>query len=127
MPLYNGALLMGVRFQVAIICTILFAGSWCLSLKSDQIFWLCLSFQNYLSQIGIWCGLFVLIYFVLSLACRRSLEAENKLVVFIAIVSLMNLMDYGMTSFFGQVAMWPKAVLFSWITMTLLLPMVANI
>jgi len=116
---------MGFRFQVAIICTILSAGSWCLSLKSDQIFWLCLSFQNYLSQIGIWFGLFVLIYFVLSLACRRSLEAENKLIVFIAIVSLMNLMDYGMRSFFGQAAMWPKAVLFSWAIMTTLLPVIA--
>ncbi len=113
---------MKFRFQVAIICTILFAGSWCLSLKSDQIFWLCLSFQNYLGQIGIWFGLFVLIYFILSLARRCSLEYENKLVVFVAIVSLVNLMDYGMRSFFGQVAMWPRSVLFCWATMTILLP-----
>jgi len=116
---------MRFRVQLTIISTILLSGSWCLSQKEGNIFWLSLSFRAYLAQIGIWLGIALLIYLALALAAKRSKEAENKMAVFIAIVSLLNLLDYGMRAVFGQVSAWPNEVLFSWAVLTLLLPALA--
>lgn len=116
---------MRFRVQFTIISTILFSGSWCLSQKEGNIFSLSLSFGAYLAQIGIWLGIALLVYLAFALAAKRSKEAENKMAVFIAIVSLLNLLDYGMRAVFGHVSAWPNEVLFSWAVLTLLLPALA--
>ncbi len=109
------------RFISAAICTILFAGSWCLSQYKSQMFWLSLSLKTYLIHVGIWLGLFLIIYFSLSLAQKRSAKAENKLLLFFFIVCFINLIDFGVRSLFGDVGHWPKIVLVSWAAITIMI------
>ena len=82
-----------LRVQFSIVSTILLSGSWCLTLKPGNIFHLVLSFESYIAQIAIWFGLGLLIYIALTFAAKWSEGAENRLAVFIIIVSLINLLD----------------------------------
>jgi len=116
---------MRFRFLVSAICTILFAGSWCLSLTTGNSFWLGLDRNTYIMHLGIWAGLFFFIYLSTFLAGKRSSLAEKRMGIFIFIISFINLADYGLRSIFGEVGKWPSTVLLSWGILTLLLPAIA--
>ncbi|MFQ5981689.1 MAG: sulfatase-like hydrolase/transferase [Candidatus Heimdallarchaeota archaeon] len=115
----------GFRLKVAIICTVLFAGSWCLAQTPSNLFWLSLSRETYLKHIGIWLGILLFIYLALSWAGNHSHEAENRLALFFAAISPLNLLDYGMRSIFGEVSKWPKQILLIWAVISVLIFLLA--
>lgn len=104
----------GFRLQVTLVCTVLFAGSWCLGQTSSNLFWLSLSKETYLSHIGIWFGVSLLLYLSLSWMGKHSYEAENRLAFFFVTISPLNLLDYGVRAIFGEVSKWPKEILLVW-------------
>lgn len=116
-----------IKFRIlsALIFTIIFAGSWCLSLTAGNLFWLGLARSTYLLHIGIWIGVFLFVFSVLYLARRRSYATEYRFALFFFIISPLHILDYGMRSVFGEVGMWPETILYSWAAVTLLLPFVA--
>ena len=125
MSVFNGAAQVRFRILVSAICTILFAGSWCLSLTPDNLFWLGLDRETYIIHISIWAGLFLLIYLAMFLAGKRSVLTEKRLCVFILILSFIHLADFGLRSIFGEVGKWPWTVLLGWGILTILLPVIA--
>ena len=112
---------MRVRIGVSISVTILFAASWCLSETSDNVFWLCLSRKTYLNHIGIWLAVCLFIFLMLSLVGKLAPQSEKRFMVFLFVLSPLNLLDFGMRSIFGAVREWSDTVLISWSVMTLLL------
>jgi len=111
----------GFRLKVAIVCTVLFAGSWCLAQTPSNLFWLSLSRETYLRHIGIWLGILLFIYLALSWAGNHSHEAENRLALLFVTLCLLNLVDYGMRATFGEVSKWPKEVLLAWAVISVLM------
>jgi hypothetical protein len=110
------------RIQFAIIFTVFFAASWCLSQGNGNIFWLCLSRETYFMHLAIWLSLGIFIFTILHSVGRRSNSGEGKVILFLFILSFVNIIDYGMRSIFGPISGWPKAVLINWSLMTLLYP-----
>lgn len=111
-----------IRIKVSLITTILAAGSWCLSQTKENIFWLGVSLTTYLIHIGIWTAFFIFIYFILYLISIRSIEYEKRFSLFVVLVSLLNLMDYGLGSIFGPASIWSKEIIVSWAAFTLIFP-----
>lgn len=125
MSIFNGMSKRKFRIQVSIICTILFAGSWCLSQTPGNLFWLSISRGTYFKHIGIWISIGLLVFVTLHLINRRWAYIENRVILFIFILSTLNILDYGVRSIFGAVSKWPNAILAGWSMITLLLPALA--
>jgi len=116
---------MKFRSQVALTCTILLAGGWCLAQSPPNKTWLPFSLILYLKHVGLWLLIGAFIYLVLHLAGRKSLKAENRLMFVFLIVSFLNLLDYGMLSIFGFVCDWSIILLISWSVTSIALPALA--
>ena len=114
-----------LRIKVSLIATILVAGSWCLAQTKGNIFWLGVSLKTYLTHIGIWVGFFIFTYLTLFIISKRSIELEWRLALFIIIVSLLNLMDYGLRGVFGPTSAWSKKVIVCWAAFTIIFPVIA--
>ncbi len=112
---------MFLYIQIALISTILFAGSWCLSNSTQNFFHLCLSFESYASHVGIWIGVFFVLCLVQLLAFKHSRNTANKLSLSLLILSPLNILDYGMRSIFGVTGSWPKGIVISWGIVTILI------
>ena len=125
MSVFNGMQELNLQIKAALVFTILFAGSWCLSQTSGNLFWFCISRGTYVKHILIWISMCWLIFITLYLIGKRKPHIESKIVFFLFILSLMNIMDYAIRSVFGVVSKWPIAVLAGWSVMTVLLPTAA--
>lgn len=106
------------RLQSAVTLTLILAGSWCVSQNPNNVFWLSLGWGTYGLHLGLWLGVLAALFLLLTLAGRRSDTLENKLLLFLIVISPLNILDYGMRSVFGQVGRWPKEVLFTWSAVT---------
>lgn len=111
----------GFRLRVALVCTVLFAGSWCLGQTSSNLFWLSLSRETYLGHIAIWFSVSLFLYLSLSWIAKHSYDAENRLAFFLLGTAPLNLMDYGARAIFGEVSKWPREVLLVWGIMSVLI------
>jgi hypothetical protein len=116
-----------LRIQIAAVCVIVFAGSWCLSSIPENLFWFSLSFETYINHVVIWFTLFVFLIVLLYCCGKKSHELENKIALACLVLCPINLLDYGIRSFFGNVGSWPQSILIGWGIITLLLPVFAII
>jgi hypothetical protein len=114
-----------LRIQFAVTFTVFFAGSWCLSQKRGNIFWLCLSQATYFRHLAIWLFLGIFIFLLLYLVGKRYNKIEGKVTLFLLILCLLNILDFGIRSLFGPISEWPIAVLINWSLITLLYPGIA--
>ena len=126
MFVFNGMQNLRLRFKASLIFTILFAGSWCLSQTSGNLFWFCISSETYVRHILIWIFIIFLIFATLELVAKRKPHIEKKVVLFFFVLSLLNIMDYGIRSIFGVVSKWPDTVLICWSLITLMFPFIAG-
>jgi hypothetical protein len=113
------------RIQISIIFTGIFAGGWCLSQQTGNIFWLCLSQNTYLNHLTIWLCLGVIIFLLLCLVGRKSIRKEGKVTLFLFIICFLNILDYGMRSIFGPISEWPGPIIISWSVITFIYPVIA--
>ncbi len=111
--------MIGERFLTAAVCTLLLAGSWCLSSTPKNLFWLSLSKEVYLYQVAFWSALFACLYGALWAAGRRSRKFEDRTAFFLLMASPWNLLDFGMRSVFGETSAWPNTLLAGWSVATL--------
>ena len=125
MPLFNEKINLKLRIQVSIIFTAIFAGGWCMSLQTKNLFWLCLSQDSYFKHLAIWLFLGVLIFIILFLVSKKSIKIERKVTLFLFILCFLNILDYGMRSIFGPIAEWPISVFTSWSLITFFYPAIA--
>jgi hypothetical protein len=116
---------LNLKIQFTITFTVFFAASWCLSQGNENLVWLCISRDTYLKHLAIWSSLGILVFVLLYLVGKKSYFWENKVIIFLFIISFINIFDYGMRSIFGQISDWNKAVLISWSLITLLYPVIA--
>jgi len=112
---------LSLRIRASLIFTILFAGSWCLSQTSGNLFWFSISSETYVKHILIWISMCLSIFITLHLIGQQKPHIENKVAFLFFVLSLLNIMDYGLRSMFGVVSKWPNAVLAGWSVITLLL------
>jgi len=108
------------RLLTAAVCTVLFACSWSAVQTQDNMFWFGLSWESYLSHLGIWAGLAAALYAALAMAGRRSPGAETRLGWMFGALSLINILDYGMRAAFGPTGGWSTGVLILGGVLTLL-------
>jgi hypothetical protein len=125
MSLFNEKNDLKLRIQISVIFTVIFAGGWCLSQQTGNLFWLCLSQNTYLNHLAIWLSLGVLIFILLTSIGKKSSRKEGKVTIFLFIFCFLNILDYGMRSIFGPIAEWPIPVLFGWSLITFFYPAVA--
>jgi hypothetical protein len=127
MSVFNGAQKLISSIKTSLILTILFAGSWCLSQTSDNLFWLSISIGTYIKHILIWISVCLSVFFIIQKIGKRKPDLQTRIIFIFWVLSLINIMDYGMRSIFGAVSKWPITVLICWSVITLLLPGLATI